>query len=312
MSKGLISIVSPVYGCRDCLHILVKTIEQSFNGSELDWELILVDDRAPDEPWPVIQEIAKQNPKVRGIRLSKNHGQHLAIWAGLEATKGDWVSVIDCDLQDDPKAILELYKQIQKDKVDAIFVSRGEWKDTWFRRFASRMFYKTMEVLTGVHLNGDIGNFGLYSRRLVDLLLAFQEKEVYFPIMVILTGLPRSEYTINRSERLEGDTSYSLMRLIKLAVTIIIRFSDRPLKLSVLLGLLFSGLSAFISIFIFIAWAIGAFSVPGWASLILSTWFLAGLILAVLGVHGFYMGRIFTEVQNRPRFIIEQTTGNKP
>ena len=307
-SNSLISVVSPVYGCRKCLPALAEAVEKAFEGTNLDWELILVDDRAPDEPWPVIESLSQKNPNIHGMRLSRRHGQHLAIWAGLESARGDWVSVIDCDLQDDPIFIPELHAQLIKEKVDAVIVSRGEWKDTAFRRLVSKAFYRVMKVLTGVHFNSDIGNFGLYSRRMVDLLLSFREKEVFLPIMVLLTGLPRSEYEIDRADRHAGDTSYSLMHLLKLAVAIIIRFSDRPLKFSVVVGLAFSGFSAFFSVLLFIAWAIGSFTVPGWASLMLSTWFLSGFILAVLGVHGFYMGRIFVEVQNRPRVIIETTT----
>jgi dolichol-phosphate mannosyltransferase len=309
-SASVISVVSPVYGCRKCLPALAEAVEKAFEGCKFDWELILVDDRALDEPWDVIKELSLNNPKVHGVRLSRNHGQHLAIWAGLEAAKGDWVSVIDCDLQDNPAIIPQLHAKIIKDKVDAVIVSRGEWKDTAFRRFTSKAFYKLMKVLAGIQFESDVGNFGLYSRRMVDLLLSFQEKEIFLPIMVMLTGLPKSEYKINRSDRNEGVSSYSLMRLLKLAIAIIIRFSDRPLKLSVILGIAFTGFSALLSVLLVIAWAVGVLSVPGWASLFLSIWFLSGLVLAVLGIHGFYIGRIFTEVQNRPRVIVETTTNS--
>jgi glycosyltransferase involved in cell wall biosynthesis len=307
---ALISVVSPIYGCRKCLPALAEAVKKAFEGSKLDWELILVDDRAPDEPWEIIEELSRKNPKIHGVRLSRNHGQHLAIWAGLKAAKGDWVSVIDCDLQDDPAIIPQLHVQSIKDKVDAVIVSRGDWKDTVFRRFTSKVFYKLMKVLAGVQFKSDVGNFGLYSRRMVNVLLSFQEKEIFLPIMIVLTGLPKSEYKINRSDRHKGVSSYSLMRLLKLAVSIIIRFSDRPLKLSIIVGLAFTGFSSVLSIFLVIAWTVGSFSVPGWASLFLSIWFLSGLILAVLGIHGFYIGRIFTEVQNRPRVIVETTTNS--
>ena len=310
LSSSLVSIVSPVFGCRECLPALVKAVEKAFEHSKLDWELVLVDDRAVDEPWEIIEQLSLKNPKIHGVRLSRNHGQHLAIWAGLEVTKGDWIAVIDCDLQDDPTIITDLHAQMVQDNVDAVIVSRGEWKDTAFRRFTSKVFYKLMKLLAGVEFRSDVGNFGLYSRRMVDLLLSFQEKEIFLPIMVILTGLPKSEYKLNRSIRHEGASSYSLKRLIKLAIAIIIRFSDRPLKLSVIAGLAFTGFSALISVLLIIAWAVGALSVPGWASLFLSVWFLSGLILAVLGIHGFYIGRIFSEVQNRPRVIVEKTTNS--
>ena len=306
---ALISIVSPVYGCRNCLHALAERTREAFEGSGLDWELVLVDDRAKDNPWPVISELAEGDARIRGVRLSRNHGQHLAIWAGLAEARGDFVAVIDCDLQDDPALIPALVEQQRRDGSDAVVVDRGEWKDTGLRRFASRMFGKVLKLLSGVELSSNIGNFGLYSRRMVDVLLQFHDKEVFLPMMVSLTGLPVTLHTSdNRSDRAAGKSSYNLRRLIRIAIAIIIRFADRPLKLSVVVGLAFSGLSALASVVLLALWGLGWFTVPGWTSLMLSLWFLSGLIMAVLGVQGFYIGRIFAEVQNRPRIIVESRT----
>ncbi|MFV0359656.1 glycosyltransferase family 2 protein [Tropicimonas sp.] len=306
----LISVVSPVYGCRDCLEALVDMVRAAFLDSGLDWELILVDDRGPDAPWDLIVELAGLDGRVRGLRLVRNHGQHLAIWAGLAAARGDWVAVIDCDLQDDPAIIPALHAAAVKEGVDAMVVDRGSWSDSAFRRWASRTFYRMVDLLAGIQLR-NIGNFGIYSRRMTDTLMLFDEQEVFLPVMVNLTGLRTGQMQLDRDERLAGESSYSLRRLVSLAIAIIIRFSDRPLKLSVIAGLLFSGLSALISVVLVVAWSTGAFTVPGWTSTILSVWFLSGLIMAVLGVHGFYVGRIFSEVQNRPRILIEQVTGGE-
>ncbi|HMO29828.1 glycosyltransferase family 2 protein [Enterovirga sp.] len=304
----LISIVSPVYGCRDCLQALSDAVAAALRESGLEWELVLVDDRAPDDPWPMIRGLAQRDRRIRGVRLSRNHGQHLAIWAGLEAARGEWVVVLDCDLQDDPAIIPRLLDKALAEGSDAVVVDRGEWSDTGFRRRASQLFYRVMETLGGLKLNNNIGNFGIYSRRLVDVLLRFRDKEVFLPVMVALTGLPVTTLSLDRSARQIGRSSYNLSRLIRMAGAIVIRFSDRPLKLSVVLGAALSGFAALFSVVLLLAWATGAFSVPGWTSLILSVWFLAGLILAVLGVHGVYIGRIFAEVQDRPRILVEQTT----
>lgn len=311
MTRSKISIVSPIYGCRDCLVALADQVEATFTDTNIDWELLLVDDRGPDQPWEVIAELAQNNPRIRGVRLARNHGQHLAIWAGLEASTGDYVAVIDCDLQDDPKIIPALLEKLVHDHVDAVVVDRGSWSDSRLRRAASKSFYAVVKSLTGVSIN-NIGNFGLYSRRLVDILLMYQEQEVFLPIMVSLTGLPTSQMQVDRSGRLAGESSYSLRRLMTLAIAIIIRFTDRPLKLSVIIGLAFSSLSALISLLLLVMWLVGSFTVPGWTSTILSLWFLSGLIMATLGIHGFYLGRIFREVQGRPRILIEQSTDKSP
>ena len=302
-----ISVVSPIYNCRDCLTALADRVRESFEGTGFDWELVLVDDRAADAPWALICELAAGDARIGGVRLARNHGQHLAIWAGLEAATGDAVAVVDCDLQDDPGVIPELWAALQADEAEAVVVDRGDWSDSRFRRFASRSFYAVVRALTGVRID-NIGNFGLYSRRLVDTLLLYREQEVFLPIMVSLTGLKTTRHTVPRDGRHAGESAYSISRLLKLAVAIIIRFTDRPLKLSVIVGLAFSGLSALVSMVLVLLWLFGTFTVPGWTSTILSVWFLSGLIMATLGIHGFYLGRVFREVQRRPRILIEQTT----
>lgn len=302
-----ISVVVPVYGCRDCLEALVDAIWQAFEDTGLVLECVLVDDRGPDQPWPLIEELAGRDARVRGLRLARNHGQHLAIWAGLAEARGDWVAVIDCDLQDDPAVIPRLHEAATAQGVEAMIVDRGSWSDSAFRRAASSMFYRLVHALAGVQIK-NIGNFGLYSRRMVDTLLMFDEQEVFLPMMVSLTGLNTAQLQVDRDQRAAGESSYSLARLLRLAIAIIVRFSDRPLKLSVVVGLAFSGLAALISVILVIGWLAGAFTVQGWTSTILSVWFLSGLVMAVLGIHGFYLGRVFAEVKNRPRILVERQT----
>ena len=302
-----ISIVCPVYGCRDCLAKLVRSVQASMDAGDASWELVLVDDRAADDPWPVIVELAAQDARVRGVQLARNHGQQLAIWAGLEAARGAWVAVIDCDLQDDPAAITRLHSEALRAGVDAVVVDRGEWSDSRFRRMASGLFYRLIHLLAGIRLR-NVGNFGIYSRRMVTMLLRFEEQEVFLPLMVSLTGLGTTQLRLDRSDRLAGNSSYSFGRLLSMATAVIVRFSDRPLKLSALLGLIFSALAAVASVYLLVGSMLGAFTVPGWTSIVLSLWFLAGLIMLVLGVHGFYLSRVFAEVRRRPRLLVESTT----
>ena len=308
----LISVVSPVYNCTRCLPEIVRSVRETFEGHDLDWEIVFVDDRGPGDPWAVIQNLAQEDPRVRGVRLMRNHGQHLAIWAGLAHARGDWVAVIDCDLQDDPSVLLTLVERAGEGRSDAIVVDRGSWHDSYWRRAASRGFYALLRSITGFEIGGNAGNFGLYSRRMVENLLAFRDKEVFLPAMVVMTGLEREVHVVPRSGRLEGRSSYGLTQLLRFASALIVRFSDRPLKISVLVGLGMSGVSALLGLVIAIAWLSGRIQVQGWTSLILSIWFVGGLILSALGIHGFYIGRIFSEVQDRPRLRVLETVGNLP
>ena len=204
-----ISVVVPVYCCRDCLEALVDLLRSAFADTDLRWECILVDDRGPDEPWPTIIELSLRDERVRGLRLARNHGQHLAIWAGFAEARGTWIAVIDCDLQDDPTVIPRLHEAALAQHVEAMIVNRGSWSDSRFRRLASSIFYRLLDVLAGVQIN-NIGNFGLYSRRMVDTLLTFGEQEVFLPMMVSLTGLRTAQLEIDRSKRAAGTSSYSI------------------------------------------------------------------------------------------------------
>jgi glycosyltransferase involved in cell wall biosynthesis len=302
-----VSIVSPIYGCRDCLNQLVESVTHAMDASCLTWELILVDDNAPDHPWPLISKLAQDDPRVRGVKLTRNHGQHLAIWAGLEVCRGQWTAVIDCDLQDEPKALPALFDEAKAGDAHALLVDRGEWSDSWFRRAASSQFYRLIKILAGIEIK-NIGNFGIYSRHMVDSLLKFKEQEVFLPMMVALTGLPILKKRVDRNDRATGQSSYSTMRLFRLALAIVVRFSDRPLKLSVIVGFAFSTLAALFSAYLLIGYLLGAFTVAGWTSVILSVWFLSGVILVTLGIHGLYIGRIFAEVRGRPRLSVRYTT----
>ena len=302
-----VSIVSPVYGCRDCLSQLVKSVTDTMDASGLSWELVLVDDCGPDHPWSLICQFAEEDARVRGVKLSRNHGQHLAIWAGLEVCRGEWTAVIDCDLQDDPAMLSALFEEAKESKVHALLVDRGDWSDSWLRRAASTQFYRLVKVLAGIEIK-NVGNFGIYSRHMVDTLLKFREQEVFLPMMVALTGLPSRRAKIDRSARAAGESSYSPLRLLRLAAAIVVRFSDRPLKLSALVGFAFSTLAALISVYLLFGYLLGAFTVAGWTSVVLSLWFLSGLILVTLGIHGLYLGRVFAEVRRRPRLSVMYTT----
>lgn len=307
-SESSVSVVCPVYGCAECLSDLVDGLRGALDDVGCRWELILVDDRGPDRSWEVMKDLASVDQRVRIIRLSKNHGQHLAIWAGLEQSRGDLVVVMDCDLQDEPAVVPKLIHEIKRSSHDAVVVDRGVWRDSALRRLASMAFFKVMKWLSGMDLQ-NAGNFGIYTRRLVDELLRFEEQGVFLPFMISLVGFDAGRLVVPRSSRHAGKSSYSLSKLMRHAIQIVIRFSDRPLKLSVVAGLSISLLSVGFSVILVVGRLMGGFTVPGWTSVVLSIWFLAGVFLFVLGLHGYYLGRVLDEVHARPRIIVATKIG---
>jgi dolichol-phosphate mannosyltransferase len=305
---SLISIVVPVYGCDACLPELHERVKTTLAKMGCEFELILVDDCGPGKPFAIFQKLSKIDSRVKGIRLSRNFGQHYAIHAGLSAAKGEWVVVMDCDLQDQPEEIEKLFIEAQKG-FDLVLAKRAERKDSYFKRKFSSLFYGLLGYLTETKQDSSIANFGIYHKKVIKAILSMGDSIRYFPAMVRWVGFHSSAIAIDHAERTEGKTSYNFKRLFKLALDTILSFSDRPLRLTVKLGLFISGFSFLAGIIEIFRYVFGLITEPGYASLILSIWFFSGIIIFVLGIIGLYLGKVFDRVKERPVFIVNQTVG---
>jgi len=300
-----ISIVSPVYSAEKMIPILVERIEKSIQKITTDYEIILVEDCGPDQSWDVIEKVAAVNQKVIGIKLSKNFGQHYAITAGLDQAKGDWVVVMDCDLQDQPEEIEKLYEKAIEG-FDIVLARRYERKDNFFKYFFSMVFYRVLGYLTGTNQDESVANFGIYSRNVVEAVISMRESIRYFPTMVKWVGFRATKVNVEHDGRLDGESSYNFKRLLNLALDIILAYSDKPIRLVIKSGLLISVISVIVAITFFIKWLRGEVLVIGYTSLIISIWLLSGVIISTLGIIGLYVGKIFEGVKKRPIYIINK------
>ncbi len=304
-----LSIVSPVYNAEKIIPALVERIESSIQKITVDYEIILVEDCGPDNSWEIIENIAKTNLKVVGIKLSRNFGQHYAITAGLDQAKGDWVVVMDCDLQDQPEEIEKLYKKAQEG-FDIVLGRRFDRKDRFFKKFFSKMFYRTLGYLTGSEQDETVANFGIYNKNVVKAVVSMRESIRYFPTMVKWVGFKSTKVNVEHDDRGEGESSYNLKKLINLALDIILAYSDKPIRLLIKTGLLISFISVLVAFIYFIKWLKGDVLVLGYTSLIISIWLLSGIILSTLGIIGLYVGKTFEGVKNRPIYIIKKIINN--
>lgn len=302
-----LSVVSPVYRAELVLEELVERISNSIPSAFNSFEIILVDDFSPDKSWQKIEEISKRNNNVRGFKLSRNFGQHYAITAGLNQVKGDYIVVLDCDLQDQPEEINKLFLESQKG-YDIVLARRYERKDSLYKKTVSKLFYKTLSYLTGTKQDATVANFGIYSKQVIDEVVKLEEKIKYFPTMVKWVGFSTSFVNVEHASRLEGKSNYNLKKLLHLALDIILAYSDKPLRLIIKFGLSIALTSFIMVIYVLFEKMTGKVSVSGYASLIISIWFLSGCILTTLGVVGLYIGKIFEGVKNRPSYIIEKST----
>lgn len=300
----MISVVVPVYRCGDTLpklHARLVTTMQKLNQT---YELIAVNDASPDDAWVVMQQLVDKDPQVRAINLSRNFGQHNAITAGLQHCTGDLVVIMDGDLQDQPEEIVKLYQALTPD-ITAVLGRRQLRHDNLVKKLSSRCFYACLGYLTDTTLDPTIANFGIYRRKLITTILAMPEQMRFFPLMVRWVGFKTTAIAIDHAERTSGQSSYSISQLLHLAFGVITAFSDKPLRLTIKIGAGISCLSFLYAIYILVRVAFGLSLVPGWASVIISIWFLSGLMIMLLGMIGVYIGRIFDQVKGRPLYVID-------
>lgn len=300
-----ISVISPVYRAEGILNELVLRIEESIQRITDNYEIILVDDRSPDDSWNVMKSIASKRSCIRCFRLSRNFGQHYAITAGLDHACGDWIVVMDCDLQDRPEEIPLLYRKA-KDGFDVALARRFGRKDSFLKRMLSKLFYRTLGYLTGTKQDETVANFGIYSRKVINEVKKMRESIRYFPTMVRWVGFNTISINVEHAERTEGKSNYNLRKLFLLALDIILAYSDRPIRIVIKFGLFISFVSILFIFYTIYQWWQGDISVLGYPSLIISIWFLSGCILTTLGVIGLYIGKTFEGVKNRPIYIIDE------
>lgn len=304
----LLSVVIPVYKAEACMGELCRRLEAALSPFAPRREIVLVEDGSPDASWEAIVRAAKKYPSVRGLKLSRNFGQHNAITAGLEASKGDWIVVMDCDLQDAPEEIERLWRTAIEGGFDAVFGRRAERKDTWSKRFSSRLFYAVYNYMTDSKFDRTVANFSICRRPVIDALLRMREQTRMFPLFVQWLGFDIGFCNVTHSARFEGKTSYTLSKLLRLASRSILAQSNKPLTMVVGLGAFISGAFFLLSIYQFARWAIVGVPVSGWTTIVLSIWLLGGIVLMTLGLLGIYIGRIFDEVKARPIYVVAEKT----
>lgn len=302
-----ISVVSPVYRAEGCVEELCRRLKQAIKPLTENFEIILVEDRSPDNSWAAIQAEAAKDTRVRGIRLARNFGQHRAITAGLDVAGGDWVVVMDCDLQDPPEEIPRLYGKALEG-YEIVVAQFEERPESVFRKKISRIFWGGLSWLAGMSFDYRIGNFRIMSRRVVENFRRYREQLRLLGGIISLMGFTTASLPVRRDERFAGKTSYTLGRLLSIAVEIAMAYSDKPLRMSVMAGLAISGLAVIVGCVILLLGIGGVVEVPGWASVMVSLYLLGGLIIANLGVVGYYTGRTFDETKRRPLYIVERTT----
>lgn len=289
-----ISVVSPVYRAEAILPKLVERLKNVLDGMDVTYELVLVDDRSPDNSWKVLSDLCSVHAEIRAFRLSRNFGQHNAISAGIDQAKGNYVVVMDCDLQDRPEEIKGLYEHIRSEDVEVVLARRVERQDGAAKKLVSKFFYTSFYLLTGVKMDGSVANFGIYGSSIMKEYRKLKEPDRSFPFLISWLGFSRSYRDVAHAKRDEGSTSYTYAKLFRLAFDIILAFSDRPIQIILQVG--------FFAMLIHLGATVLGFG--QWFFVDLQV-LLSSLTILSIGILGMYLIKVYNATKARPLYVIE-------
>jgi dolichol-phosphate mannosyltransferase len=300
-----LSVVIPVYNESSLIDELVKRVKANVKLITNDYEIIIVDDGSQDNTWNAIENEVKTENKLKGIKFSRNFGHHYAITAGLHQATGEWVVVMDGDLQDRPEVIPDLYSKAQEG-FDIVFVSRQNRQESIYYRILQKIFYKILRSLSGINFDSRQANFSVINKKVVEAFKNFPENARFYSSTIKWLGFKSTHIFADHGVRHSGKPSYTFRKRIKLASDVILSFSDRPLRASIYLGISMSTLSLFFLLLVTYRWLFLGFNANGWASVISVLFFSSGIILTVIGISSIYIAEIFKQVKNRPLYVIDK------
>jgi dolichol-phosphate mannosyltransferase len=305
-----LSVVVPVYGCRDCLDQLHQRLAKALEPITGSYQVVFVDDRSPDGAWPVLETLARSDSHVKAIRLSRNFGQHAAITAGLAASEGEWTVVMDCDLQDPPELIGSLYAKAVAG-YDLVLARRRQRSQPALRRLLARIYFKVLNTFMGTNIDGGFGTFSILSRKVVDAYLSLGERDRHYLFVLTWLGFEQGVMDFDQNDRPAGKSSYSLPKLVRHALSGIFFQTTTLLVYIVYLGFFVVAMGVLLSAFL-IYLDLVAHPQPGWVSVMVLILVIGGFIITSTGVTGLYIGRVFQQVKGRPLYVVDSIVRNPP
>ncbi len=303
----MLSVVIPAYHEQEMVPIAAGTVGEILTRAQIPYELIFVDDGSKDATWERILSTAQVDPCVRGVRFSRNFGKEAAIFAGLQQAKGDCVACIDCDLQHPPEKLVEMYRLWEQgyEVIEGVKSDRG--KEGVVHRLFTKLFYALISRATKVDMTR-ASDFKLLDRKAVNVILTMREKRAFFRALSSWVGFRTTEVSYEVQERMAGESKWSTWSLMKYAVSNITSFTAMPLHLVTIFGFLTLAVSVVMGIVALVQKFTGT-ALGGFTTVIILLLFIGSLIMISLGIIGYYVGNIYEEIKDRPRYIVADTCG---
>jgi polyisoprenyl-phosphate glycosyltransferase len=304
-----LSIVVPVRNEEENVAELVARLEKTLESMGGSYEIVFVTDVNRDDTFGALKRLHAGHPAVKVIKLSSGFGQHVAVYCGLQFSSGRAVVIMDGDLQDLPEDIPLLCAKMSEG-FDVVYAAKERKNESAFRNLLSKTFVKVLNTLSDYPLEYNTAMFRLISRRTVNELLKFQEREPSLTALISLIGFPSASVPVGSGTRSRGETNYSFVRQVNFAIGFLLSFSTKPLRLMSGMGLVISALGFAYLFYVVVGSIFRGTPVMGWPTLVSLVTFFGGVQLVALGVMGEYVGRIFLQTKNRPRFFIEEKVGD--
>ena len=310
--KDKISLVIPCYNEEQTIPLFYKEVSRITEiMSDVEFELLFIDDGSSDATLSVIKELHINDPRVRYVSFSRNFGKEAALYAGLENAVGDYVAVIDADLQDPPELLIQMYEYISEQGYDCVATRRSNRKgEAKIRSFFARRFYKLMHRISKVNIVDGARDYRLMTRQVVNAILNVSEYNRFSKGIFAWVGYKTKWIEYENVERVQGSTKWSFWSLLSYSFDGIIAFSTAPLIISTILGMIMFFLSLVIIAFIIVRWIIAGDPVQGWASTACIILFVGGVQLFCTGILGQYLAKTYLETKNRPLYLIKETEAN--
>jgi dolichol-phosphate mannosyltransferase len=309
VSATTLSIVVPVHDEQESLEELVRRLSEALGAlPEMNAEIILVDDGSRDASYPLMVTLAGRDARIKVLQLSRNFGHQVALTAGIERSSGDAVIVMDADLQHPPELIGE-FVRLWRDGNDVVYGVMQERTEGWFKRVTARAYYALLRKLTQVDMPAAAGDFRLVDRVAVDAFVSMRERDRYVRGMFAWLGFTQTGVDYVPPPRYAGHSKYTVRKMARLALDGIFSFSIYPLRIVLVFGLIVSLLSFVTGIASAVSKFVGAYTVPGYVTIVVVVTFIGGIQLVVLGALGEYIGRIYEEVKRRPLYVVRREHG---
>jgi dolichol-phosphate mannosyltransferase len=303
------SLVIPIYNEEAVLPLLLRRLDALMDALDGPAEAILVDDGSRDASPIVLEARARADARYRFIRLSRNFGHQVAITTGMARAAGRAVIVMDADLQDPPEVVLDMVAK-WKEGIQVVYAERtARAGESRFKRLTADLFYRLLGSLSEVEIPRNVGDFRLVDRKALDAFLAMPERDRFVRGMFAWVGFRQAVVKFDRPPRAAGETKYSLAKMLHLAASGVVSFSDAPMRLALWAGLTISSLAILYGLYVIAMWTMNADFARGWSSIAVLVTFLGGANMLMTGVLGVYVGRVYAEVKRRPLYVIEREAG---